>query len=103
MAILMVDYENVLGTNGLKGVEYLTSKDVLYIFYSQCCGKIRAEYMEAIQNSNCDFFIYKLTNTGKNALADMAHGNGNRIEGRTLSRNNASAGLSDILLYLGII
>ena len=68
MAILMVDYENVLGTNGLKGVEYLTSKDVLYIFYSQCCGKIRAEYMEAIQNSNCDFFIYKLTNTGKNAL-----------------------------------
>lgn len=50
MAILMVDYENVWGTNGLKGVEYLTSEDVLYIFYSQCCEKIRAEYMEAIRN-----------------------------------------------------
>ncbi|MCI7738426.1 MAG: PIN domain-containing protein [Lachnospiraceae bacterium] len=68
MAILMVDYENVWGTNGLKGVEYLTSEDILYIFYSQCCEKIRAEYMEAIRNSNCDFMIYKLRKTGKNAL-----------------------------------
>ncbi len=68
MATILVDYENVYGSYGLKGVEYLTAKDNLYIFYSQSCKKIRAEYMEAIEASGCNFFIYKLKNTGKNAM-----------------------------------
>lgn len=68
MAAVLVDYENVWGAHGLKGVEYLETKDVLYIFYSQCCGRIRAEYMEAIRRTACDFRVYKLANTGKNAL-----------------------------------
>lgn len=68
MAAVLVDYENVWGAHGLKGVEYLDVEDILYIFYSQCCGKIRAEYMDAIRRTECDFRIYKLANAGKNAL-----------------------------------
>lgn len=68
MAVILVDYENVWAANGLKGVEYLNTNDTLYIFYSQCCGKIRAEYMDAIEKSGCEFKIYKLKNAGKNAL-----------------------------------
>ena len=43
MATILVDYENVFTTDGLKGVEYLNEKDTLIVFYSQCCEKIRAE------------------------------------------------------------
>lgn len=68
MAAVLVDYENVWGAHGLKGVEYLGSKDILCIFYSQCCGRIRAEYMESIRQTACDLRVYRLANTGKNAL-----------------------------------
>jgi hypothetical protein len=68
LAAILVDYENVWAASGLKGIEYLNSNDKLYIFYSQCCGKIRAEYMDAIEKTGCDFQVYKLVNTGKNAL-----------------------------------
>lgn len=68
MASILVDYENVSATDGLKGVEYLNKKDTLIIFYSQCCEKIRAEYIELIEKSQCEFKTYKLARTGKNAL-----------------------------------
>ncbi len=68
MATILVDYENVSTTDGLKGVEYLNEKDTLIIFYSQCCEKIRAEYIDMLEKSRCNFKIYKLTRTGKNAL-----------------------------------
>ena len=68
MATILVDYENVFTTDGLKGVEYLNEKDTLIIFYSQCCEKIRAEYIELIEKSQCEFRTYKLARTGKNAL-----------------------------------
>ena len=68
MATILVDYENVSATDGLKGVEYLNEKDTLIIFYSQCCEKIRAEYIELIEKSQCEFKTYKLVRTGKNAL-----------------------------------
>ena len=68
IATILVDYENVSTTDGLKGVEYLNENDTLIIFYSQCCGKIRAEYIEMIEKSKCEFRTYKLTRTGKNAL-----------------------------------
>ena len=36
VAAILVDYENVSATDGLKGVEYLNGNDTLIIFYSQC-------------------------------------------------------------------
>lgn len=68
MATILVDYENVYAANGLKGVEYLNTSDTLYIFYSQSCGKIRYDYMEAIEKTGCIFKTYKLVKAGKNAL-----------------------------------
>ena len=68
IATILVDFENVSRSDGLKGVEYLNEKDTLIIFYSQCCEKIRAEYIEMIEKSRCGFKIYKLSRTGKNAL-----------------------------------
>lgn len=68
MATILVDYENVSTTDGLKGVEYLNENDTIIIFYSQCCEKIRAEYIELIEKSQCKFETYKLVRTGKNAL-----------------------------------
>lgn len=64
----ILDYENVSTSDGLKGVEYLNENDMLIIFYSQCCEKIRAEYIHMIEKSQCDFRTYKLARTGKNAL-----------------------------------
>ena len=34
MATILVDYENVCASNGLKGVDALSVDDVLIIFYS---------------------------------------------------------------------
>lgn len=68
LATILVDYENVCTTDGLKGVEYLTETDTLVLFYSQCCEKIRAEYIDIIEKSRCEFRTYKLDRTGKNAL-----------------------------------
>lgn len=68
MATILVDYENVYPTDGLRGTQYLTRNDVLYLFYSQCCGQIKAKYMEDIKKSGCCFQIYKLAKSGKNAL-----------------------------------
>lgn len=68
LATILVDYENVFTTDGLKGAEYLNEKDTIIIFYSQCCEKIRAEYIDMIEKSQCEFKTYKLARTGKNAL-----------------------------------
>ena len=68
MATILVDYENVSATEGLKGIQYLNENDTLIIFYSQCCDKIRAEYIELIEQSRCEFKAYKLVKKGKNAL-----------------------------------
>lgn len=68
MATILVDYENVGNSNGLRGVDMLGSGDTLIIFYSQCCRKIRYSYMQEIKNSHCRFRIIKLKEAGKNAL-----------------------------------
>lgn len=41
---ILVDYENVKGSNGLKGTDVLCRDDTLIIFYSKNCGKIRYDY-----------------------------------------------------------
>ena len=68
MATILVDYENGQGFHGLKGAEYLNEKDYLIIFYSVSCSKITKEYIESIKNSGCQFTIYKLKTSRKNAL-----------------------------------
>jgi len=68
MATILVDYENVHGCNGLKEVETLCSDDILILFYSEACRRIKREYMQQIIDSRCRFRIMKLKNTGKNAL-----------------------------------
>lgn len=64
----MVDYENISGSNGLMGINYLLPSDSLHLFYSEFCKKIRREHIEAIEKSSCDFKITKLKNSRKNAL-----------------------------------
>lgn len=68
MAAILVDYENVNGSNGLRGVDALSEDDVLIIFYSGCCEKIRYDYMQEIRESGCEFRVIKLKGSGKNAL-----------------------------------
>lgn len=68
MATLLVDYENVYNSNGLQGVEYLTQNDKLHIFYSDSCGKIKADIMQKIEESECGLVMRKLMRAGRNAL-----------------------------------
>ena len=53
MPTILVDYENVNGSNGLKGTDVLCRDDTLIIFYSKNCGKIRYDYMQEIKESGC--------------------------------------------------
>lgn len=55
MPALLVDYENVNGSNGLKGVDALCEKDTLIIFYSNCCTRIRYDHMQDIIESGCKY------------------------------------------------
>lgn len=68
MANILVDYENVYASNGLKGVESLREDDTLIVFFSDSCRKIKREYMQYINSSRCSFRIVKLKRSGKNAL-----------------------------------
>lgn len=68
MAIILVDYENVSLSGGLRGVEYLNKSDKLYVFYSDVCKTVRNKYFDEIKQSKCEFKIQKLVNPGKNAL-----------------------------------
>lgn len=68
MPTILVDYENVNGSDGLKGVDVLSQDDTLIIFYSAQCEKIRYEYIRKIEDSGCEFDTVKLKKSGKNAL-----------------------------------
>lgn len=68
MAAILVDYENINGLNGLKGTDALCADDMLIIFYSNCCSKIRADHLQEIKDSGCEFKVVKLKGAGKNAL-----------------------------------
>lgn len=68
MSTILVDYENVSGSNGLKGADALRSDDTLIIFYSGSCERIRYDYLQEIRESGCEFQTIKLKGMGKNAL-----------------------------------
>ena len=68
MATILVDYENVYGCHGLKGADALNEKDILIIFYSNSCEKVRYDAIQEIRESGCRFRVIKLKEAGKNAL-----------------------------------
>lgn len=68
MATILVDYENVNGSKGMKGAEYLNGEDYLVVFYSDACRNMPFEYMNPVIMSGCSFMIRKLKKVGKNAL-----------------------------------
>lgn len=63
----LIDYENVRET-GLDGAEYLSDLDTLSVFYSNACKNISRRVMDQILSSGCRFYVFRLKNTGKNAL-----------------------------------
>ena len=67
MAIYMMDYENV-GYNGLKGINGLTEKDKVYIFYSKNANTLTFDVHEMIMQSSAQIFYYKVNVGKKNAL-----------------------------------
>ena len=52
MRYYLVDYENVK-EEGLEGMENLTSKDCLVIFYSKNANKITINQLQKIQKAKC--------------------------------------------------
>lgn len=84
MPTILVDYENVNGSNGLKGADILNSEDTLIIFYSGCCEKIRYDYMQEIKESGCEFRVIKLKGKGKKALYTGALHEFGREDGRAI-------------------
>lgn len=63
----LIDYENVREA-GLAGIEHLYQTDTLNIFYSAACQSVSRKMMDYILQSGCEFRIYCLKKTGKNAL-----------------------------------
>lgn len=63
----MIDFENTR-SRGLQGAEYLLPDDSVTIFYSQACMKVERKRFCQIKESGCDFRIFKLQKSGKNAL-----------------------------------
>ncbi|MBP3505935.1 MAG: hypothetical protein J6K43_05985 [Lachnospiraceae bacterium] len=68
MLTILVDYENVYGSDGLNGVSDLTKNDKLIIFFSDSCKNISQENLDCIEQSGCEFEIVKLKKIRKNAL-----------------------------------
>ena len=67
--IVFVDWENVCGKEGsLDGVEYLTSDDILEIFYSERCPSMKNVDFEKLKMSTCKVNLTKLKTPRKNAL-----------------------------------
>lgn len=68
MALFLVDFENVKGTDAFNGADLLTPDDTVCIFYSKEAFRLKAYEYEALQRSGCKIEYYKLIKGGKNAL-----------------------------------
>lgn len=98
----MVDYENINCSDGLKGIEYLTEEDKIYIFYSKFCEKIKREYIDIIEKRGCELHVYKLKRSAKNALdfyiaAQLGEcwGNNEKCQIAIISKDNGFQALVD--------
>ncbi len=67
MATYLIDFENV-GSDGLNGVEQLTEKDTVVIFYSTNSNRISIEMHRIICKSSAVFEYQEITVGGRNAL-----------------------------------
>lgn len=67
MIYFMIDFENV-GNQGLKGAEYLTIEDRVFIFYSRSCNKVERREWDQMLSSRSKLEICGLKAGGKNAL-----------------------------------
>lgn len=67
MNCFLIDFENVKSA-GLKGIEYLTDNDDVYIFYSDYANSITFDIHHKMNKSNANIQFFKSTTSGKNAL-----------------------------------
>lgn len=67
MNCFLIDFENVKSA-GLKGIEYLTDNDDVYIFYSDYANSITFDAHHKMNQSNANIQFFKSTTSGKNAL-----------------------------------
>lgn len=65
--IYLIDYENVKN-DGFMGYEFLTSEDILYIFYSDSVPNIRKQISLKLFQPSMDVRLYKLKTARKNAI-----------------------------------
>lgn len=64
----LVDYENMTGSYPFDGAEFLSEKDTLIIFFSQCASTIRSGDLKKIENSGCQIKLVRLVKQRKNGL-----------------------------------
>lgn len=67
MRYYLIDFENVK-EEGLKGMEALTSKDCIVIFYSKNANKITINQFQKIQKAKCKVEYIEVQKLGHNAL-----------------------------------
>jgi hypothetical protein len=65
--IFLIDYENVT-TSGLDGIDLLSKKDKVYIFYSINTKSMDFEMIDALSKCKAKFKFFKLSKSAKNAL-----------------------------------
>lgn len=67
MNIFLIDYENV-NASGFKGIELLSKKDKVYLFYSEKAKNINLDIMDTILKNKISLELFKLNLVDKNAL-----------------------------------
>lgn len=67
MTVYLVDFENVR-SEGLKGVEELTSEDKVVIFYSQNANSITFDVHDLLRKSSAEIETYRILRGGRNSL-----------------------------------
>lgn len=63
----LIDYENVRNA-GMQGCEWVEKDDTVAVFYSDAANNMEARYLNSIEKSGCQFRVFKLIKSGKNAL-----------------------------------
>ena len=65
--VYFIDYENVAKA-GLKGIEELSKRDTVYIFYSAYSNSLTFHEHESLMNAKAEIVYFEVRTVGKNAL-----------------------------------